>query len=141
MEEINKAELQVKKKFYSMTVLKPKEVDNVELPERSTPPRKKSYEQRIRRSSLQQSPDHFSEAPCDKCRSQKDRDKKLIRCLHQAIKSLQLICFQSSMILNLVNDLLDLAKIDQFKFKLHNDYFDLSKMVRKAAGTMRPEAN
>lgn len=33
------------------------------------------------------------------------------------------------MILTLVNDLLDLAKIEQFKFKLHEDYFDLSGMV------------
>ena len=40
------------------------------------------------------------------------------------------------MILTLVNDLLDLAKIEQFKFKLHEDYFDLTKMVRQSSMTM-----
>lgn len=44
------------------------------------------------------------------------------------------------MILTLVNDLLDLAKIDQFKFKLHEDYFDLSQMVRHSCQTMQPLA-
>lgn len=33
------------------------------------------------------------------------------------------------MILNLVNDLLDLAKIEAFKFKLDEQYFDLVKVV------------
>lgn len=34
------------------------------------------------------------------------------------------------MILNLVNDLLDLAKIEAFKFKLDEDYFDLTDVVK-----------
>ena len=45
------------------------------------------------------------------------------------------------MILVLVNDLLDLAKIEQFKFKLHDDYFDLSKMIRMSCMTMMPLAD
>lgn len=32
---------------------------------------------------------------------------------------------QSSMIINLVNNLLDLAKIEQIKFKLVEDFFDV----------------
>lgn len=44
------------------------------------------------------------------------------------------------MILTLVNDLLDLAKIEQFKFKLHEDYFDLTRMVRQSSMTMQPLA-
>ena len=43
--------------------------------------------------------------------------------------SINHVTFQASMILNLVNDLLDLAKIEAFKFKLNEDYFDLVKVV------------
>ena len=42
------------------------------------------------------------------------------------------------MILTLVNDLLDLAKIEQFKFVLHETHFDLAKMVRQSCQTMKP---
>lgn len=48
---------------------------------------------------------------------------------------------QVSMILTLVNDLMDLAKIEQFKFTLHEGYFDLSKLIRQVCQTMRPLAN
>lgn len=40
------------------------------------------------------------------------------------------------MILTLVNDLLDLAKMEQFKFILHEDLFDLAEMVRQACKTI-----
>ena len=42
------------------------------------------------------------------------------------------------MILNLVNDLLDLAKIEAFKFKLDEDYFDLKSSINQAVETMKP---
>ena len=42
------------------------------------------------------------------------------------------------MILNLVNDLLDLAKIEAFKFKLDEDYFDLNMVIDNAQMTMVP---
>ena len=45
---------------------------------------------------------------------------------------------QSSMIINLVNDLLDLAKIEEFKFKLSEEYFDLSQAIDDACITMKP---
>ena len=45
------------------------------------------------------------------------------------------------MILTLVNDLLDLAKIEQFKFVLHEDQFDLSKIVRQSCATIKPLAD
>lgn len=42
------------------------------------------------------------------------------------------------MILNLVNDLLDLAKIEAFKFTLNEDYFDLVEVVGTAQDTVLP---
>lgn len=42
------------------------------------------------------------------------------------------------MILNLVNDLLDLAKIEAFKFKLDERYFDLVDIVKQSQDTMEP---
>ena len=44
------------------------------------------------------------------------------------------------MILNLVNDLLDLAKIEAFKFKLDEDYFSLPEVVEQATSTIEPMA-
>lgn len=42
------------------------------------------------------------------------------------------------MILNLVNDLLDLAKIESFKFKLDERYFNLVNVVHQSQVTMEP---
>ena len=36
------------------------------------------------------------------------------------------------MIENLINDLLDIAKIENNKFTLNEDYFDLSQSVKEA---------
>ena len=33
------------------------------------------------------------------------------------------------MLLNLINDLLDLAKINSFNFKFHENYFDLKELI------------
>lgn len=45
---------------------------------------------------------------------------------------------QSSMILNMVNTLLDLAKIESIKFKLVEEYFDLAQAIDDACFTMQP---
>lgn len=45
------------------------------------------------------------------------------------------------MILTLVNDLLDLAKIEQFKFILNETYFDMSSLVRQTCRTIKPLAD
>jgi signal transduction histidine kinase len=37
--------------------------------------------------------------------------------------------FCSTMLLNLINDLLDLAKLEKMKFQLNNSFFDLTKTI------------
>lgn len=44
--------------------------------------------------------------------------------------------FSSTMLLNLINDLLDLAKIESSSFKLNWTFFDLFEVVEKAAETL-----
>ena len=44
------------------------------------------------------------------------------------------------MILTLINDLLDLSKIENFKFKLNERYIDLSQLIKQACQTMKPLA-
>ena len=44
--------------------------------------------------------------------------------------------FSTSMILNLINDLLDLAKIESRTFKLNWNYFDLFEVIAKSAETL-----
>ena len=38
-------------------------------------------------------------------------------------------CNSSNMLENLINDLLDLAKIENNKFSLNQDYFDLAETI------------
>ena len=40
--------------------------------------------------------------------------------------------FSSKMLTTLINDLLDLAKLESGTFKFHEHYFDLIKMVENA---------
>ena len=40
------------------------------------------------------------------------------------------------MLLNLINDLMDLAKLEKMKFSLNNDFFDLTKTINSAFGTL-----
>ena len=44
--------------------------------------------------------------------------------------------FSSTMLLNLINDLLDLAKIENSQFKLNWTYFDLFDVVEKSVETL-----
>jgi signal transduction histidine kinase len=44
--------------------------------------------------------------------------------------------FSSTMLLNLINDLLDLAKIENSSFNLNWNYFDLFETVVKTADTL-----
>ena len=41
------------------------------------------------------------------------------------------------MLTNLINDLLDLAKINTLNFKFNNDYFDLNILIQQSLETMK----
>jgi len=47
------------------------------------------------------------------------------------------IYFQSKMLLNLINDLMDLAKINSFNFKFNDCYFDMIDLIQKAFDTVK----
>ena len=40
------------------------------------------------------------------------------------------------MLLNLINDMMDLAKSEKMKFELNNEYFDLTKTIKRAFETL-----
>ena len=48
---------------------------------------------------------------------------------------------QSCIIINMVNNLLDLAKIENITFKLVEEFFDLGKAIEEACQTMQPEVH
>lgn len=45
------------------------------------------------------------------------------------------------MILNLINDLLDLAKMESHTFNLHSNYFNLFEIVAKAIESIKFQAD
>ena len=45
------------------------------------------------------------------------------------------------MLINLINDLLDLAKINSLNFKFNNSYFDLADLIQKAYESVKLIAN
>ena len=45
--------------------------------------------------------------------------------------------YSSTMQLNLINDLMDLAKMKHDTLKFDNDYFDMRKLVEDALGQVR----
>ena len=45
------------------------------------------------------------------------------------------------MLINLINDLLDLAKMDSLNFKFNNAYFDLADLIQKAHDSVKFIAN
>jgi K+-sensing histidine kinase KdpD len=47
------------------------------------------------------------------------------------------ITFQSKMLTNLINDLLDLAKINTLNFKFNNDYFDMKILIKQSLETIK----
>ena len=47
------------------------------------------------------------------------------------------ITFQSKMLTNLINDLLDLAKINTLNFKFNNDYFDMKILIQQSLETIK----
>lgn len=49
--------------------------------------------------------------------------------------------FSSKMLNTLINDLLDLAKLESNSFQFHDEYFDLIKVVENAFSQMKYQAN
>ena len=41
------------------------------------------------------------------------------------------------MLINLINDLLDMAKMDSLKFKFNNQYFDMNELIQRAFDTIK----
>ena len=40
------------------------------------------------------------------------------------------IAYQSNMLLTLINDLMDLAKLETLNFKFNEEYFDLPELIK-----------
>lgn len=57
---------------------------------------------------------------------------KIISKVEDAEKVLQRQIFSQQMLENLINDLLDLAKLENNSFKFDNDYFSLSHIIYQA---------
>jgi signal transduction histidine kinase len=49
--------------------------------------------------------------------------------IEEIIKNVE---FQSKMLTNLINDLLDLSKIDSLNFNFNNEFFDIIEIVKMA---------
>ena len=58
------------------------------------------------------------------------------KLLDQNLLMFENIKYQSQMLLNLINDLLDLAKINSLNFKFNDNYFDLQDLIKKACETV-----
>ena len=63
----------------------------------------------------------------------KDQEKTLIKCE----KDLENILFQSKMLITLINDLLDLAKLETMNFKFNDEYFDYNQLIKQAFTTVK----
>ena len=51
------------------------------------------------------------------------------------------INYQSNMLLTLINDLMDLAKLETLNFKLNEEYFDLPELIKQAFKTVKCQAD
>jgi signal transduction histidine kinase len=52
------------------------------------------------------------------------------------MEMLENIKYQSKMLTNLINDLLDLAKMESLNFKFNDDFFDLRVLLKQASQTV-----
>jgi signal transduction histidine kinase len=56
--------------------------------------------------------------------------------LDLSISSLENCKYCSVMLLNLINDMMDLAKSEKMKFQLNYEFFDLTSTIERAFGTL-----
>ena len=61
--------------------------------------------------------------------------------MHQCENYLENMHFQSNMLITLINDLLDLAKLETMNFKFNDDYFDYNELVKQAFNTVKYQAS
>lgn len=54
---------------------------------------------------------------------------------------LENISYQSSMLLNLINDLLDFAKLETLNFELNEESFNLDELIDQAYNTVKYQAS
>jgi len=63
--------------------------------------------------------------------------KEQEKILLETEKYLENISYQSSMLITLINDLLDLAKLETMNFKFNEDYFCLNELINQAYNTVK----
>ena len=65
----------------------------------------------------------------------------LLGQLKSVRKNLLQISVDAKMIINLVSDMLDLAKIEKGTFTLNQQYFDLGSLLRDTVNSIQPRAD
>ena len=64
---------------------------------------------------------------CDKIHVLRDQQEKDLVVAEDYIENM---AYQSNMLLTLINDLMDLAKLETLNFKLNEEYFDLPLLIK-----------
>lgn len=69
-------------------------------------------------------------------KSQNNMILEFMKQIDSAINSLENCGYCSTMLLTLINDLLDLAKLQKMTFELNNQFFDITNTIKNAFGTL-----
>lgn len=68
----------------------------------------------------------------------KDQWKKDLQVAEEYTENM---AYQSNMLLTLINDLMDLAKLDTLNFKFNDQYFDLPELINQTFKTVKSQAS
>ena len=74
--------------------------------------------------------------PCKNCQHIQKLFEKLCTQLNVIENLSQNSIYSIMMNINLINDLLDLAKIEQCKFSLNQEYFNIENIIQQAFETL-----